>query len=804
MEEILEQNNLEQKRQFPFFTVLLCLFLVVLIVLSFIPQSDDRKITQQEFDTAFTNEQVAGVYFYGDTVYGVYKTDVEGNDYTLAQFQENYGKNYDFYFTVNVSDDIATLKETIRTYNIANPDSTVWYDGAQASESWFNQILPFLYIGLVIIFAIFVFRAFNKMSGKNMDFGKNKARVETNLKVRFSDVAGCEEEKKEMSEIVEFLKNPKKFTDLGARIPKGVLLIGPPGTGKTLLGKAIAGEAGVPFFSITGSDFVEMFVGVGAARVRDLFNTAKKASPCLIFIDEIDAVGRQRGTGLGNTNDEREQTLNQLLVQMDGFESSEGIIVLAATNRPDVLDPALLRAGRFDRRITVGYPDVNAREKILKLYTKDKPMAKNINYNAIARHLGPGTTGADIENIVNEAAIMAARGERSIIMQKDIMEGIVKVAMGPQRRSRIVSDEDKKNTAYHESGHAIVIRTSKNYKQDVQEVSIIPRGIAGGYTAPSSEKDLQQHTKEQILDQITMAMGGRAAELIIYNQYGTGALGDIKEATRLARQMVTEFGMSDKLGSVSYSGDGEVFLGRDFQAHNNFSEKTAELIDSEVKSIIEKCLKDAIEILKKHRAEIEVMVEVLLEKETIYAPEVDMIVAGKSAKEVIKAINKCEAERSKEDEEAREEKVKKEQEKHKAEEERIRLLKEKALLAFNGQQEIKLEKTEKVEQENKAEKTEQVEQDKNTNKDIKNNKDSKSKENKADKVNKDIKKSALNKDSKSAEKKKTSAKPKGTSEANTLPEAKTQKDKISKSTVTKSTSKTSKKADKSKTSPKEE
>lgn len=681
----MEQNNLEQKRQFPFFTVLLCVFLVVLIILSFIPQNDDRKISRTEYDIAFQNEELAGVYFYGDTVYGVYKTGVEGNEYTLAQFEENWSKNFDFYFTVNVSENIDTLQQQLSDYNEANTDATVWYDGSQASESWWTQILPFLYIALVIVFAIFVFRAFNKMSGKNMDFGKNKARMESNLKVRFSDVAGCEEEKKEMSELVEFLKNPKKFTDLGARIPKGVLLIGPPGTGKTLLGKAIAGEAGVPFFSITGSDFVEMFVGVGAARVRDLFNTAKKASPCLIFIDEIDAVGRQRGTGLGNTNDEREQTLNQLLVQMDGFESSEGIIVLAATNRPDVLDPALLRAGRFDRRITVGYPDVNAREKILRLYVKDKPMAKNINYTAIARHLGPGTTGADIENVVNEAAILAARGERSIITQNDIMEGIIKVAMGPQRRSAVVSEEDKRNTAYHESGHAIIGRTNKELKQDIHEVSIIPRGISGGYTAPASEKDLQQYTREQILDEITMAMGGRAAEMIIFNRYGTGAIGDIKEATKLARQMVTEYGMSEKLGSVSYSGDGEVFLGRDFQAHNNYSEKTAELIDAEIKSIIEKCLKNAIEIINKHRAEMEVMVQVLLEKETIYSAEVDMILAGKGAKEVIKAIDKRESERVKEDEAARELKIKKEQEKQKAEEERIKLLKEKALLAFNGQ-----------------------------------------------------------------------------------------------------------------------
>ena len=713
-----QNNNLQQKRKFPFFTVLLCVFLVVLIVLSFIPQNDTKKITQYDFTTALDSDQVAGVYFYGDTIYGVYIVGNVDNKNTLAQFQENWSKNYDFYFTINVSEDIASIKAKIDAHNADTPTNIVVYDGQQEGESWISKIWPFIYIALIIVFAIFVFRAFNKMNGKNMDFGKNKARVETNLKVRFSDVAGCEEEKREMSEIVEFLKNPKKFTDLGARIPKGVLMVGPPGTGKTLLGKAIAGEAEVPFFSITGSDFVEMFVGVGAARVRDLFETAKKASPCLIFIDEIDAVGRQRGTGLGNTNDEREQTLNQLLVQMDGFESSTGIIVIAATNRPDVLDPALLRAGRFDRRITVGYPDVKAREKILKLYIKDKPMAKDINYTGIARHLGPGTTGADIENIINEAAILAARGERSIITQNDIMEGVIKVAMGPQRRSAVVTDSDKKNTAYHESGHAIVSRTSKNYKQDVQEVSIIPRGVAGGYTSPSPEQELQQMTKEQLLDNIAVAMGGRAAEMIIYKHYGTGASSDIKHATKIARRMVTEFGMSDKLGSVCYSSEEEVFLGRDFQAHNNISEKTAELIDSEIKDILDKCLKNATDTINKHRAELEVMVQVLLEKETIYSFEVDMILAGKSAEEVIKAINKREVERTKEDEAARNIKIKKEQEKQKAEEERIKLLKEKALLAFNGQTDViqepqadakKLKPSEKtiIEEKPKVKKTEE-------------------------------------------------------------------------------------------------
>ncbi len=680
-----QNNNVEQKRQFPFFTVLLCAFLIIILIISFWPRTDNKKITQSDFDQAISEQIVAGVYFYGDTVRGVYTEASGKNEVSLEDFIAQNGGVYDFYFTVNVSDDIATIKETIRTYNESNGEGVdIWYDGQQQGESWISQIWPFIYIALIIAIAVFIFRAFNKMSGKNMDFGRNKARVETNLKVRFKDVAGCEEEKVEMQEIVEFLKNPKKFTDLGARIPKGVLMVGPPGTGKTLLGKAIAGEAGVPFFSITGSDFVEMFVGVGAARVRDLFETAKKNSPCLIFIDEIDAVGRQRGTGLGNTNDEREQTLNQLLVQMDGFESSEGIIVIAATNRPDVLDPALLRAGRFDRRITVGYPDVSAREKILRLYTKDKPMASNINYAGIARHLGPGTTGADIENIINEAAILAARDERSIITQNDIMEGIVKTAMGPQKRSHVVSEEDKKNTAYHEAGHAIVSRTRKNVELKVHEVSIVPRGVSGGYTMPSPEKDLTQYTKEQLIDQIDVAMGGRAAELIIYNRVATGASNDIKQATNLARKMVTEFGMSARLGSVCYSGGEELFLGRDFQAHNNFSEKTAEIIDAEVKTIIDNSLKSAIDTLEKHRKELETMVEVLMEKETIYSTEVDMILAGKSAKEVIDSINEREKQKEEENKQAREAKIAKDEQERKEKEERERILRETAMMAFNN------------------------------------------------------------------------------------------------------------------------
>ncbi len=697
-----QNNNFGQRRPFPFWSVLIVAILVILIIVSLVPKGDSKQISRSEFDAAFEAEQVAGVYVYGTTVRGVYIEGVEGHKVSLDDFKKSNGTKNDFYFSIIAGSEIDTLINSIKDYNAANPTKAIWYDEQPVKESWISRIWPFVYIILLVLFFFLIFRSFKKMSGQNMDFGKNKARMEQNLKVRFSDVAGCEEEKKEMSELVEFLKNPKKFTDLGARIPKGVLMVGPPGTGKTLLGKAIAGEAGVPFFNITGSDFVEMFVGVGAARVRDLFETAKKNSPCLIFIDEIDAVGRQRGAGLGNTNDEREQTLNQLLVQMDGFDVNEGIIVIAATNRPDVLDPALLRAGRFDRRITVGYPDVKAREKILRLYAKDKPMAKNINYGEIARHLGPGTTGAEIENILNEAAILAARAGKSIITQSDIMEGTIKVAYGPQKRSAAVSEEDKLNTAYHESGHAIVSRLSKNLKQVVNEISIIPRGMAGGYTSPSTEKEMFMYTKEQLLDEIEVAMGGRAAEYIIYGKYSTGPSNDLEKATNIAREMITKYGMSDKLGPVCYSSGGEVFLGRDFTTRSNISEKTAELIDQEIKDMLERSFQNAIKILNKHRPEMEVMVKVLLEKETIYSQEVDMILDGKTFEEVIEFINKRQKDHEKEDRDAKKAKEAPKDEEKEAED-KINKIKQSALDAFyninqDDKEDVKPKKTESQEE----------------------------------------------------------------------------------------------------------
>ena len=682
-----------KQKSFPWFSTLLLILLVIVLIITLMPNGNSKKIDESVFNASLTAGEIQSVHINGVTVTGIY-TDASGkNKVSLEDFKA--GKDYDFYFSLTSLYEVDSFKQRLQ-------DAQIDYSSEPQAESWFSRILPFLYIAMIALLAFFLIRSISKMNGKNMEFGKNRARRESNIKVSFDDVAGCDEEKREMQEIVEFLKNPKKFTDLGARIPKGVLLVGPPGTGKTLLGKAIAGEAGVPFFSITGSDFVEMYVGVGAARVRDLFETAKRNAPCLIFIDEIDAVGRQRGAGLGSTNDEREQTLNQLLVEMDGFDNNEGIIVLAATNRPDVLDPALLRAGRFDRRITVNPPDVKGREKILRLYARNKPMSENINYEQIARVLA-GLTGADIENIINEAAILAARDNRSKITQNDITEGISKVSMGPKKVSRVVSEEDKRETAYHEAGHAILMRTSKYYKNEVNEVSVIPRGMAAGYTRPSPIEEKTQLTREQITEYIEFTMGGRAAEYIIYKKFSTGASNDIKQATELARRMITEFGMSDKLGPVCYAGEGEVFLGRDFQTHSGLSEQTLALIDDEVRKVLENGYQNAVKRLEQYRTIMDNMVEVLMEKETIYSIEVDMLLEGKSAKEVIAHMTEIEVEREKEDQRAREEKQKQEELNKQLEEEKIRLLRAKALAAFNGEDGLKQNsqtKTEQVEQEN--------------------------------------------------------------------------------------------------------
>ena len=513
------------------------------------------------------------------------------------------------------------------------------YTDPNAGSIW-SSLLP---LGGTILIAVVFFILMMQTQGGTksaMNFAKTNARVNQNLKVRFTDVAGAEEEIEELAEVVDFLKNPKKFSDLGARIPKGVLLVGPPGTGKTLFAKAVAGEAGVPFFSISGSDFVEMFVGVGASRVRDLFDVAKKSMPCIVFIDEIDAVGRQRGTGMGGGHDEREQTLNQLLVQMDGFETNDGIIVMAATNRADILDPALLRPGRFDRQIYVNVPDVRGREAILKVHARNKPLATDVNFKTVAR-MTSGFSGADIENLLNEAAILAARANRKFITNKDLYEGINKVLMGPQKKSRLVTETDKRITAYHESGHAILAKLLPNC-DPVHEVSIIPRGQAAGYTMTRPDTDDNHLTKAKLLDDIVMTLGGRVAEELIIKDISAGASGDIQAVTKRARLMVTEWGMSEKVGPISYGSDKEVFIGRDMASHVNYSEQTAAIIDQEIRQIVDTALQKARKLLAENKKLLDNMARLLVERETIFSEEVDMLMEGKSVEEIMEFMDKNE------------------------------------------------------------------------------------------------------------------------------------------------------------------
>jgi cell division protease FtsH len=492
------------------------------------------------------------------------------------------------------------------------------------------SLLPFIIlIGIMLVFW-FVFAQQAQGGGNRvMSFGKSRAKMHTDdrKRVTFSDVAGADEEKQELKEVVEFLKSPRKFLELGARIPKGVLLIGPPGTGKTLLAKAVAGEAGVPFFSISGSDFVEMFVGVGAARVRDLFDQAKKNSPCIVFIDEIDAVGRHRGAGLGGGHDEREQTLNQLLVEMDGFSDNEGIIVMAATNRPDILDPALLRPGRFDRHVVVGAPDVKGREEIMKVHSKGKPLAPDVDLKVLAKRT-PGFTGADIENMLNEAAILAARNGKKIITMQELEEAITRVIAGPEKRSRIVSEKDKKLVAYHEAGHAVVAKLLP-HADPVHEVSIIPRGMAGGYTMTLPEEDQYYVSKEEMLDRITELLGGRAAERLVMNDVSTGASNDIEKATSIARKMITEYGMSDVIGPITLgTKEEEVFLGRDLGSYRNYSEKVAALVDGEIKHIIEESYKKAENLLRNNINKLHKVAQALMEKEKLGEQEFNEVFAS--------------------------------------------------------------------------------------------------------------------------------------------------------------------------------
>ena len=535
-------------------------------------------------------------------------------------------------------------EKTPKEVNIPNTESFMNYatellkDGKielnEKSQSVFITILSLISpFGIAIIFFIFWFLLMNNSASQNgggnrtMSFGKSKARMtapDDKNKITFEDVAGVEEEKEELEEIVEFLKNPKKFTDMGARIPKGVLLVGQPGTGKTLLAKAVAGEAGVPFFIMSGSDFVEMFVGVGASRVRDLFEQAKKNAPCIIFIDEIDAVGRQRGAGLGGGHDEREQTLNQLLVEMDGFGTNEGVIVLAATNRPDVLDKALLRPGRFDRQIVVPAPDVLAREKILEVHSKNKKIADDVDLKTIAKNTS-GFSGADLENVLNEAALLAARRDLKQIGMQEIEDAMIKVTMGPEKKTRVRSEKENKLVAYHEAGHAVVSRFLES-QDPVHQISIVPRGMAGGYTMYRPTEDKSFMSKTEMEETIVSLLGGRVAEKLILNDISTGASNDIERASKIARDMVTKYGMSDKIGSIMFgSGQEEVFLGRDFAQSKNYSEETAGIIDEETKIIIDKAYNRAVQILSDNIDKLHAVAKVLLEKEKIDSEEFEAI-----------------------------------------------------------------------------------------------------------------------------------------------------------------------------------
>ena len=581
---------------------------VILIVgVTAIYDNSDRKFTYSELVSKIDAGQVSTIDINADG----YSAMVEFNDGTSQK-------------KVNIPD-LKSLMDNVQE-PMKEGKITVEQESQSVWVTIFSVIAP---LGLLIIFLIFWFISMGgRQSGnKTMSFGKSRARVvnqDDKNKITFNDVAGVDEEKQELQEIVDFLKNPKKFTDMGARIPKGVLLVGHPGTGKTLLAKAVAGEAGVPFFIISGSDFVEMFVGVGASRVRDLFEQAKKNAPCIIFIDEIDAVGRQRGAGLGGGHDEREQTLNQLLVEMDGFALNEGVIVMAATNRPDVLDKALLRPGRFDRQIVVSQPDVKAREQILEVHARKKRLAADVDLRIIAKNTS-GFSGADLENVLNEAALLAARNNETEITMKNVEDAMVKVTMGPEKKSRVRSEKENKLVAYHEAGHAVVSRFLPT-QDAVHQISIVPRGMAGGYTMYRPNEDKSFMSKGEMQENIISLLGGRVAEKLILDDISTGASNDIERATKIARAMVTQYGMSDRIGPMTLGvGQEEVFLGRDLAQSKEYSEETASVIDEEVKSIIDTAYKTAEEILRRNIDKLHAVAGVLLEKEKIDGDEFEAI-----------------------------------------------------------------------------------------------------------------------------------------------------------------------------------
>ncbi len=579
------------------------------------PSKDSQSISYSELIIQIKNNNVKSLSFTESEVKGVYKDDTQFTSYvpTVFLFSSSF---YDRYLAEKVEiGEIQLVGEPV-------PATPLWV-----------QALPT--IGMLVLLGV-LWYVFMKQSqgggtGKAMSFGKSRAKMvkddDPSKKITFADVAGLDEEKEELSEIVDFLKNPAKFVKLGARIPKGVLLVGPPGTGKTYLSKSVSGEAGVPFFSISGSDFVEMFVGVGASRVRDLFEQAKKNAPCIIFIDEIDAVGRRRGAGLGGGNDEREQTLNQLLVEMDGFSGNEGIIIIAATNRPDILDPALMRPGRFDRQVHVGLPDVKAREEILKIHVRKKPLEDDVDLEIVAKRT-PGFTPADLENAMNEAALLTARQNKTSISMDIIEEAITKVIAGPEKRSKVISENEKKLTAYHEAGHAVVAKLSSS-KDPVHMITIIPRGGAGGFTMYLPEEDRSYRSKTDMEESIVRLLGGRVAEKLALNDISTGASNDIERATKIARAMVTTYGMSDDLGPMTYgTNDEEVFLGRDFNKIRNYSEEVAAKIDNEMRRIIDTAYHKTETLLSENMEKLHRVAEALLEKETISGKEFEMLFDG--------------------------------------------------------------------------------------------------------------------------------------------------------------------------------
>ncbi len=567
-----------------------------------------NKVSFSEFISAVEQKQVESVVISEDEYQGKFKDSYKDGSYFETLGPVNSDKAFEI---------------------LAKSDAQIRYEKPKETPMWKQILISWMPMLLLFGFFFFFMRQIQIGGGKALSFGKSRARLmsESQKRITFEDVAGIEEAKDEVTEIIDFLKDPKKFTKLGGRIPKGVLLMGPPGTGKTLLARAIAGEAGVPFFSISGSDFVEMFVGVGASRVRDLFEQGKKHAPCIIFIDEIDAVGRHRGAGLGGGHDEREQTLNQLLVEMDGFESNEGVILVAATNRPDVLDPALLRPGRFDRRIVVPRPDLKGREEILRIHTRKVPIARDVDLMVLARGT-PGFCGADLENLVNEAALFAARRDKKVVDMSDFEMAKDKVLMGSERRSMIISDEEKKTTAYHEAGHTLVARLIPG-TEPVHKVTIIPRGMALGLTQQLPEEEKHSHSKDYAENAIAILMGGRLAEELIFNQRTTGAGNDIEKATDLARKMVCEWGMSEKLGPLAFGKKEEaIFLGREFAQHQDYSERTAAEIDHEVRDIVMRNYERAKELLQNHLTELHNLAEALLERETLSGEEINQVIRG--------------------------------------------------------------------------------------------------------------------------------------------------------------------------------